>query len=134
MRIPKDTDTFKYFNANPYNRKTDDCVFRAISLALFQPWKQTVMEMANLSIQTGYSINSSRTIDDYLKSKGWIKMRQPRKPNNTKYTGKEFVRSFKIDCVANIGGHHIVCIKNGKVVDTWDSTDGCIGNYWVPQV
>ena len=66
-----------------------------------------------------------------MELKGWTKMRQPRKRNNTKYTGKEFCEIFKGVCVANIGGNHTVCIKNGKVYDIWDSTDGCIGNYWV---
>ena len=58
-------------------------------------------------------------------------MKQPRKSDNTKYIGKEFCKMFKGTCVANIGGHHIVCIKDGKVHDIWDSTDGCIGNYWI---
>ena len=61
-------------------------------------------------------------------------MKQPRKANNKKYTGKEFCKKHNETCVANIGGHHVVCIKNGKVHDIWDSTDGCIGNYWVKEV
>ena len=32
--------------------------------------------------------------------------------------------------IAHIGGHHIIAIVDKKVNDTWDSTDGCIGNYW----
>ena len=45
--------------------------------------------------------------------------------------GYTICKIYKGTCVANIGGNHTVCIKNGKVHDTWDSTDGCIGNYWV---
>lgn len=82
--------------------------------------------------------------DKYLQSKGWIKHKQPRKADNTKYTGKEFCRVLNKDIfavgqsvVANIGGGHMVCIKeNGttfKVHDIWDSTDGCIGNYWTKE-
>ena len=33
--------------------------------------------------------------------------------------------------IANIGGHHIVAILDGKVHDIWDSTYKCIGNVWV---
>ena len=36
-------------------------------------------------------------------------------------------------CVANLGGNHTVCIKDGKVLDIWDSSGGCIGNYWIKQ-
>jgi len=35
--------------------------------------------------------------------------------------------------IANIGGHHIVAIIEGRVWDTWNSTDGCIGNYWTKK-
>ena len=130
QRYP-DTKTFTYYNANPKGRITGDCTFRAICTALGQTWEQTVMEMAELSCKTGYAINDTKGIAKYMELKGWTKMKQPRKANNTKYTGEEFCKIFKGTCVANIGGNHVVCIKNGKVYDTWDSTDGCIGNYWV---
>lgn len=131
-----DTKTFHYYNANPKNRITGDCTFRAICTALEQTWEQTVMEMAELSCRTGYAINDSKGIERYLKEKGWTKHSQPRKADNTKYTGKEFCRKLaKKDkrYVANIGGHHIVAIIDGKVNDHWDSTDGCIGNYWTKE-
>ena len=57
-----------------------------------------------------------------------------KKPNGKKYTGEEFCREVAIKSrryVANIGGHHVVAIVDKKVHDIWDSTDGCIGNYWV---
>lgn len=126
-----DTKTFTYYNANPKNRITGDCTFRAVCTALGQTWEQTVMEMAELSCKTGYALNDTKGIAKYMELKGWVKMKQPRKSDNTKYTGKEFCEIYKGTCVANIGGHHVVCIKNGKVHDIWDSTDGCIGNYWV---
>ena len=130
MKIPNDTDTFKYYNANPKNKHTGDCTIRAICTALEQPYEQTVKELVELWLKTGYEMTDSRCFNKYLELKGWIKNRQPRKADNTKYTGKEFVKIFKGTCVANIGGNHTVCIKNGKILDIWDSTNGCIGNYW----
>lgn len=89
------------------------------------------MEMAVVSCETGFALNDSKGIAKYMEAKGWRKMPQPKKPNGLKYTGAEFCKIFKGTCVANIGGHHTICIKDGKVWDIWDSTDGCIGNYWV---
>ena len=136
-----ETSTFHYYNANPKNRITGDCWCRAICTALQIPYNQVVMEMAELQCKTGY--DASELIARYLESKGWIKHKQPRKADNTKFTGKEFCKEINKDImmvgktvVANIGGHHIVCIKEDdlhglyKVYDIWDSTDGCIGNYW----
>lgn len=135
-----ETKTFHYYNANPHNRITGDCTFRAIALATGKPWGAVVMEMAELSCRTGYAINDKKGIERYLEEQGWSKQKQPRTPWNTKFTGEDFCLNIKDGCfeeyknksiIANIGGHHIVCIKNGKVWDTWNSTDGCIGNYWV---
>lgn len=139
-----DTSTFHYHNQNPHNRITTDCVVRAISAATEIPYNQVVREMAELQCKTGYDYGNSKLYDKYLRSKGWYKRPQPRKPDGTKYTGEEFCKEAdkRIDLldrsiVANIGGHHVVCIKSNtfyeghKVWDIWDSTDGCIGNYWI---
>ncbi|MGN1456942.1 MAG: hypothetical protein ACI4XP_03185 [Acutalibacteraceae bacterium] len=125
-----ETSTFHYFNANPKNRITGDCTIRAICTALEIPYNQVVMEMAELQCKTGYC--DKKGIEKYLSIKGWVKHSQPRKSDNTKYTGKEFceiARNYE-NYIAMIGGHHIVAIINAKIYDIWDSTDGCIGNYW----
>lgn len=134
------TSTFHYYNANPKNKITGDCWCRAICTALEIPYNQVVMEMAELHCKTGKDC----PIDEYLKLKGWVKHKQPRKTDNTKYTGSEFCQELNsnimavgIKVIANIGGHHIVCIKEDeieglhKIHDIWNSTGKCIGNYWI---
>ncbi len=131
MKQPNNTATFTYYNANPKGKKTTDCVIRAICTALDQDYDKTAKELLEFWLKTGYDMSDVKCFGRYLESKGWKKQSQPRKPDNTKFTGKDFARLFKGTCVANIGGHHIVCIRDNKVLDIWDSTDGCIGNYWV---
>lgn len=140
-----ETRTFHYHNQNPRNRITTDCVIRAISTATEIPYNQVIMEMAEMQCKTGYDRTSSQGINYYLKEKGWVKHSQPRKADGTKYTGKEWceVLNHSIwflgkSIIANIGSHHIVCIKEVsglhgtfKVHDIFDSTDGCIGNFWI---
>ena len=138
-----ETSVFHYHNANPKNRMTTDCVIRAISVALEMPYNQVVMEMAEMQCKTGYDPSENKLIGMYLQSKGWCERKQPRKADGTKYTGAEFCREVRNGVtfngsvfnynriVANIGGHHTVAIINGKVWDIWDSTNGCIGKYWV---
>lgn len=142
-----DTSTFHFYNANPKNKYTSDCVIRAISTALGQSWEQTVRELTEVGIKYGYVFTDTKCYEHYLKQKGWVKHKQPRKSDNTKYTGFEFCTELETDnpweynfdimsvrkkgnIIAHIGGHHIVAIVNHKVYDTWNSTDGCIGNYW----
>ena len=126
-----DTDTFKFYNHNPKNRITGDCAIRAISFATEIPYNDVVMGLAKLQCETGF--DSIDCISKYMKSIGWVKHSQPRKYDGRKYTGSEFclqVAQKKERIVANIGGHHMVAIVNGRVHDIWNSTDGCIGNYW----
>jgi hypothetical protein len=130
-RIVNDTDTFTYYNANPKNRITGDCVFRAISLATGKNYNDVVMEMVQTMLETGYCLNDKKGIEKYMEKIGWVKMKQPKKYDNTKYTGEEFCKQFKGICIAKIGTHHITCIKDNKVYDTWDCSKGKIGNYWI---
>ena len=140
-----ETGSFHYYNANPKNRITGDCVFRAFTLGLDQDYNTTVMEMAELMCKTGYAMNDKKGESKYLETKGWIKCKQPKKADGTKYTGREFCALLNNDpsmigkrVIAHIGGHHMVCIKEVndrqgffKVHDIWNSTSRCIGNYWI---
>ncbi len=131
------TKTFRYYNANPKNKLTTDCVIRAVCTALNQDYNQTVMEMAEMQCKTGYDDGDVKLIDKYLASKGWVKRKQPRKSDGKKYTGQEFCEeiqeypfTYSDRIVANIGGHHIVAIVDGQIHDVWNSSYKCIGNYW----
>lgn len=142
-----DTDTFHYHNANPKNKITTDCVVRAISTALNKPYNEVVMEMAQMYCETGYHTGENKLIDRYMKKHGWVCLKQPKKDDGTKYTGREFCRtvthpiycedlnipiSFELNRIlANIGSHHVVAIIAGQIWDTWNSTSGAIGKIWV---
>ena len=141
------TDTFRFYNANPKNRITGDCVTRAISVATEEDYNKIVMARALVHIETGYDSTVNEGISVLMEKLGWTKMKQPKKPNGKKYTGKEWCKYLNkeypegVRMVANIGGHHIVAIVpkviDGKmkhrVYDIWDSTRKCIGNYWIKE-
>ena len=133
-RFP-DTKTYHYHNANPANRLTSDCVARAISTASGMHYTKVVQMLTDLQIYTGYDTSDPHCYGKFLESEGWIKHRQPRKANGRKFTGREFCEQLALhsdhrEIIAHLGGHHIVAIIDGRVWDTWDSTDGCVGNYW----
>lgn len=127
-----DTSTFHWYNANPKGKITGDCVIRALCTAMEKPYEDVYRELLESALSTGYSIASKENYDRYLKANGWTKHKQPRKEDNTRYTGTEFcerARTYE-RYIAKIGCHHIVAIVDGKVNDIWDSTYKCIGNYW----
>lgn len=134
-----ETATFHYFNANPKNRITGDCAYRAISTATGIPYNEVVMGCAEIHCKTGYEPTMGKGLEAYMASIGWVKHNQPRKADGTKYTGVEFCKliqrgglnASRLFC--NIGGHHVVAIVDGKVNDIWDSTGKCVGNYWTKK-
>ena len=150
-RIDKypETDSFIYYNANPKNRITPDCWLRAICTGLDQDYNETLKEMVDIHLKTGYEMSSKQAIDKYLTSKGWVKCKQPKKFDGTKYTGEQFCKYMSINdatasqgnIIANIGGHHMVAIKptfygdgincRYKIHDIWNSSYKCIGNYYI---
>lgn len=128
-----DTDTFVLYNANPRNRITTDCVFRAFSLALDMPYNEVVMNTAKLMCETGYALNDKKGIERFLEKKGWVKKPQLKHPNGTKYTVADFVKTHKKGTYIINMANHLSVIKDGKNYDIWDCVKygGCVGNYWI---
>lgn len=137
-----DTETFHFHNENPKGKFTTDCVIRAIAKATEIPYETVLREMAEMQIKIGYDMSDTKGYNKYLESKGWHREKQPRKIDNTKYTGNEFCKEIQDsdgrfysyrnqNIIANVGSHHIVAICEGKIFDTWNSGYGAVGKYWV---
>lgn len=137
-KIPNDTEYFRYYNANPKDRRTADCVLRAIVVSTGKTWDEVLDGLVEIAHKYKVMVNDTPCYDRYLQSLGYSKMKQPRKDDNTKYTGEEFCKYLirnhlyeGYDIVAHIGGGHIVAIDRAQVVDIWNSTYKTIGNYWI---
>ena len=135
-----DSDFFHYHNQNPHNRLTSDCVIRAISTATGKAYDDIVAMLACIQIRTGFNTNDPDGYGKLLRSFGWVKCKQPRMLDGRKFTGKQFCQAISngtLDIesnkriIAHIGTHHIVAIIDWQIWDTWDSSDGCIGSYWI---
>lgn len=125
-------DFIKY-NNNPKQKKTNDCVIRAISLATGKSWQEVYRELAEQGIKCGLMINDRTNWKTYLKHLGYNMEKMPRKYNNKRYTVEEFVDEIAhknwtyIVKVAN----HLTVVKDKKLYDTWDCSHKCVGNYWI---
>ena len=88
-RIPQDTQYYHFFNKNPKDRRTTDCVVRALATALNQSWEQTYRDLFEIGMKSCRPPEDSWVIDKYLESKGCIKINQPKQKDCTKFTGEE---------------------------------------------
>lgn len=139
--ITNDTDTFHYYDANPKGKKTTDCVVRAISVATNKTWDEVFKALYPIGFKYKLAMNDPKCYERYLKELGWVKHSQPKRPDNTKYKGYEFIDTKEYNdllldnchIVAKMGSHHLTAIINGKIYDTWNCSEGKIGTYWTQK-
>lgn len=129
---------FERRNVNPKNRKTPDCVIRALTVAMGKPCETIYKELFDILFKTGYMLNEKRVEDKLLENYGFIKHKQPRKADNTKYTiGEidELINGITVDgtpikAVVIRCAHHLTVAISGKIIDTWDCRYKCISNFY----
>lgn len=122
---------FKEFNANPKNRKTCDCVVRALTIATGMTYKDVYTELFNISLESGYMLNEKRVEDEFMKRHGFIKLKQPRKFDNTKYTINEILCISHAPIIVIRCAHHLTVVKDGVLIDTWNCGYKTINNYYI---
>ena len=103
-RIPQDTQYYHFFNKNPKDRRTTDCVVRALATVLNQSWEQTYRDLFEIGMKSCRPPEDSWVTDKYLKSKGCIKINQPKQKDGTKFTGEEICHLIQEGCfISNEG-------------------------------
>ncbi len=121
---------FELKNLNPKGKKTGDCVVRALALALDRDYYDVYSDLYELSVSLGFIVNDKRVEERYLKSLGFIKHKQPKKPNGKKYLVGEIDRLCRDEVIVISCAHHLTTVRSGVVYDTWDCRSKCISNYY----
>lgn len=131
------TEYYEYTNVNPKNKLGGDCVVRAIALATGQTWEQTVRELTELGIKHGFVLNDNHVWIKYLESKGFVKANEPRDIRNRKMSVREWMKAEQIYkgnqktvVVAITQGHHVTCIKSGRIRDIWNTENMTMHRFW----
>lgn len=124
--------SFVSVNPNPCGSYVGDCVVRALSLALDKNWYEIYIE---LSIQ-GFVLcdmpSSNRVWGELLKSYGFHRHIVPDTCPEC-YTMRDFAgEHFKGTYVVGTGTH-VVCIKDGTILDSWDSSEETPIYYWFKE-
>lgn len=123
------------FNVNPKRRRTGDCSTRALVGTLGITYEEAITLQAQVAIKTCYGITDKQVMEGVLKQFGYVKMKQPRKYDGTKYTVGEMdklltAKQMQEGVLITIANHH-TCIVNGIVQDIWDCRYKTVGNYYV---
>lgn len=126
---------FEKINVNPKGRKTGDCSTRALVSLLDISYDTALLEQTNEALKCYYDISSKQTMDRVLNKYGYVKIKQPRKADGKKYKVYELDSLLSqrdlMEGIIVLVANHWTCIKNQKIVDSWDCGYKSVGNYWV---
>ena len=113
---------YAYINPNPKEKKVGDCTIRAISVALNKSWEDIYLDLAIKGYLMADMPSSNEVWGSYLIDKGW---KYHHLPDTCPlcYTIENFCEDNPKGTYIVATGSHIVCVKDGKFLDTWDSGD-----------
>lgn len=120
---------FITFNPNPKHKSVGDCVIRAICVATDKEWDDVFIEL----MLKGYDMKDIPTANyvwgAYLHDLGFKR----EIIDNTCpdcYTIKDFITDNPAGTFVLGTGTHAATVKDGKLYDTWDSSNEVPIYYW----
>ena len=124
-------------NVNPKGRKTGDCSTRALVGTLGISYDEALKLQTEISLKIYYDPTSKQVMEKVLEKFGYVKRRQPRKGDNTKYKVSEMdkilsKKEMEEGVLVTVANHH-TCITKGHIQDIWDCGDKSVGNYYVKR-
>lgn len=123
---------FERYNPNPQGRVVGDCTVRAISKALGQSWEQTYIGLCLQGFLMGDMPSSNAVWGAYLRSKGFRREIIPDTCPEC-YTVADFAAEHpRGEYILALSGH-VVCVEDGTIFDTWDSTGQIPLYYWFKE-
>tara|TARA_R110000737_G_C14241292_1_gene424834 strand:+ start:91 stop:483 length:393 start_codon:yes stop_codon:yes gene_type:complete len=118
-----------YALTNFQKRKIGNCVPRAIAIALEKSYLDVWNELMDLAKENGLFPNTERCYSYYLLKYGWHKQK-PQRTANGKMRKLKYFNSKNISAIVHTR-KHLVCVKNGKILDIWNPSTYKAGSYWI---
>lgn len=120
---------YYYFNPNPCQRNVGDCSVRAICKALGMKWEQAYMALCDKGLELCDMPSSNLVWGTYLKEHGFRKKIVPATCMDY-CTVYDFCREFPWGTYVLALSGHVVCVEDGKIYDSWDSSNEAVLYYW----
>lgn len=112
--------SFVMTNPNPQGLNVGDCAIRAISIATDKPWNEVYTGVTLQGLKLSDMPSSNRVWGEYLEDNGF-KLRLIPDSCPECYTIKDFCREYPNGTYIVGTGRHVVAVKDGSYMDTWDS-------------
>lgn len=120
---------WKMFLNNPAGRNVGDCAVRAVSVALGVDWETAYAMLAKAGYQMADMPTSNGVIGAVLRQNGFYRHAIPNTCPDC-FTIGDFADDHPEGVYVVGTGNHVVCIRDGIVMDSWDSTREVPVYYW----
>lgn len=116
---------FDHYNPNPFGRNVGDCTVRSISKALDQDWYKTYFGLCIEGALRGDMPSANAAWGSYLRRHGFRRALAPED-----VTVAEFADMHPSGTYILALSGHVVCIMDGTLYDTWDSSKETVLYFW----
>lgn len=121
---------YRKLNVNPKNKRTNDCVIRAVTKALNSDWQTEYFNLCRMGSQLCCMPSSDEAIEAYLKQKGFIRKTFKIHKGDRRLTAGQFGELFPVGVYLLKLAGHITCLINGDIYDIWDCSEKCVYSYY----
>lgn len=120
---------YEYWNPSPVGARVNDCAVRAVAKALGVDWQTAYTMLSVKGFELSDMPNSNAVINALLRSNGFTREIIPNTCPDC-YTIEMFAEEHPRGIYVIGTGDHVVTIEDGKINDTWDSSNEIPMYYW----
>lgn len=117
------------YNPNPLGKRVGDCAIRAISAAEDLSWFDAYDILTHYGRMFGNLPNANDVWGTFLKDEGYTRHIIPNTCPDC-YTMADFAKDHPKGTYVVCTGTHVVTIKDGTIMDAWDSSLESPAFYW----
>ena len=122
-----------YYNPNPQNgKRVGDCVIRAISKAMDCTWETAYISLCAEGMDLRDMPSANHVWGTYLLKNGFKQYLVSSDCPDCMTVG-EFAEMHPRGVYVLATGNHAVCVENGNVYDSWDSSDEVLLYYFAKE-
>jgi hypothetical protein len=118
-----------YYNPNPLDRRTGDCVIRALTKLLDADWDTVFVELFTTAFAMKDMMDHNIVWNDFLESCGYQRKGIP-DTCPLCYSIADFCDDHPSGKYVVATDSHVVAVVDGNYYDTWDSGDKVPIYYW----
>lgn len=120
---------YRELNLNPEHKRVGDCTVRAIAAATLKQWETVYADLAVEGLLLHDMPTANYVWGHYLRRCGWNRSAIPNSCPDC-YTVADFASEHPSGTYILALATHVVCVRDGYWLDTWDSGDETPLYYW----